>query len=74
MFIAYGLRSSVSLIHLNGLAAKEVLEGYGLGRSIEYLQQKDVVDGLTKLGTSEVMQIIELFNEQFAYRRKPLRH
>ena len=74
MVIAYGLRSSVYLIHLNGLAAQEVLEGYGLGRSIEYLQQKDVVDGLTKLGTSEVMQIIELFNEQFAYRRKPLRH
>ena len=32
------------------------------------------MDSLTKIKTSEVMNIIVLFDEQLAYRRKPLRH
>ena len=73
MVVTYGSRSPVALIHLNGLAEQEVLEGHGLGPSVEELQEKDVVDGLTKVDTSEVMHIIELVHEQLAYRRKPLR-
>ena len=60
MVVVYGSRSPVSLIHLNRLAAQEVIDCHGLGSLVEELQEKNVVDGPTKFETSEVMHIIEL--------------
>ena len=74
MVVAYGSRSPVALVHLNGLAAQEDLDGHGPGSSFEELQEKDVVHGLTKVDTSEVMHIIKLVKEQLANLGKPLQH
>ena len=46
MVIAYGSRFPVSLIHLKGEAAREVLDGHGLRYAVEEMQEKDVVDNL----------------------------
>ena len=74
MVIAYRSRSPVALIHLIGEAAREVLDGHGLGHAVDDMQEKDVMDKLAEEDDSEMMHIIALVDEQLEYQTKPLCH
>ena len=75
MVVAYGSRSPVALIHLTGQAAQEVLDGHGIQNSaVDEAREKDIAESIPKEDVAEIMHLIELVDEQLAYRRTPLRH
>jgi len=74
MVIAYASRSPVVLIHVGSKTANELVKEHCLSQAVDDMQEEIALERLSADVAQQMMHIIDVADEEQAYRRVPLLH